>query len=232
MTEAQWRTGTDLKKMLKYLRRRASERKRRLFAVACCRRVLHLIPIQLYLIPDQQAAEALTTVERYADGLVGSTELIRAEEHAYEIFSQAKDAGSESSRLVADALYGATCGDVGWDIAEYAATNAAAGVGATAPRAQRKADQTKETATQLGTLREIFGNPFRPITVDPGWLTSDVLALARGIYEERAFDRMPILADALQEAGCDSDDILNHLRDPNATHVRGCWAIDLVLGKE
>ncbi len=58
------------------------------------------------------------------------------------------------------------------------------------------------------------------------------MLLASGIYAERAFDRMPILADALQDAGCDSDDILNHLRDANATHVRGCWALDLVLGKE
>ena len=56
--------------------------------------------------------------------------------------------------------------------------------------------------------------------------------LARGVYEERAFDRMPILADALQDAGCDNPDILNHLRDTNAAHVRGCWALDLVLGKE
>jgi hypothetical protein len=52
-----------------------------------------------------------------------------------------------------------------------------------------------------------------------------------GIYEDRAFDRMPILADALQDAGCDSDDVLNHLRDTTATHVRGCWALDLVMGK-
>jgi len=58
------------------------------------------------------------------------------------------------------------------------------------------------------------------------------MLLATGIYAERAFDRMPILADALQEADCDSDDILDHLRDPNAQHARGCWALDLVLGKE
>ena len=61
---------------------------------------------------------------------------------------------------------------------------------------------------------------------------SDVVALAKGIYEESAFDRMPILADALQDAGCDNPDLLAHLRDPNATHVRGCWALDLILGKE
>jgi hypothetical protein len=80
-------------------------------------------------------------------------------------------------------------------------------------------------------VREIFGNPFRPVAFDPGWRTSDVMLLARGIYDERAFDRMPILADSLQEAGCDSDELLNHLRDPHAAHVRGCWALDLVLGK-
>jgi hypothetical protein len=84
---------------------------------------------------------------------------------------------------------------------------------------------------QAHALREVFGNPFRPVACAPAWLTSDVLALARGIYEEKAFDRMPILADALQDAGCDSDDVLNHLRDATATHVRGCWALDLVLGK-
>ena len=79
---------------------------------------------------------------------------------------------------------------------------------------------------------EIFGNPFRPVTFDPAWRTSTVFALAQGIYDDKAFDRMPILADALQDADCDNDDILNHLRDATAPHVRGCWALDLVLGKE
>lgn len=84
---------------------------------------------------------------------------------------------------------------------------------------------------QSHLLREIFGNPFRPVTFDIAWRTTDAMLLAHGIYEEHAFDRMPILADALQEAGCDCADLLNHLRDPSATHVRGCWALDLVLGK-
>jgi len=79
-------------------------------------------------------------------------------------------------------------------------------------------------------LRDIFGNPFRPVAVERSWLTSTVVALAEGIYQERAFDRMPILADALQDAGCDNDDILNHCRQPGE-HVRGCWVVDLVLGK-
>lgn len=79
-------------------------------------------------------------------------------------------------------------------------------------------------------LREVFGNPFRPVVVDPSWATSDVLALAEGIYQDRAFDRMPILADTLQDAGCDNDDTLTHCRQA-AEHVRGCWVIDLLLGK-
>ena len=87
-------------------------------------------------------------------------------------------------------------------------------------------------AAQSQLLRDIFGNPFHPVIFDPNWRTSTAIALARGIYDERAFDRLPILADALQDAGCENEDILNHLRDPNATHVRGCWALDLVLGKE
>ncbi|MBP3957234.1 hypothetical protein J8F10_18390 [Gemmata sp. G18] len=79
-------------------------------------------------------------------------------------------------------------------------------------------------------LRDIFGNPIRPVTVEPSWLTSTVTALANGIYTEKAFDRLPILADALMDAGCSHDDLLNHLRS-DGPHVRGCWALDLVLGK-
>jgi hypothetical protein len=88
-----------------------------------------------------------------------------------------------------------------------------------------------EGAVQAALVRCIFGNPFRPVTFDPAWRTSDVLALAQGIYDERAFDRMPILADALQDAGCTNDDILTHCRDTNTPHARGCWVVDLVLGK-
>ena len=84
---------------------------------------------------------------------------------------------------------------------------------------------------QANALREVFGNPFRPVECAAAWFTLDVVTLARGIYDEKAFDRMPILADALQDAGCTNDDVLNHLRDTTVTHVRGCWALDLLLGK-
>jgi hypothetical protein len=82
-------------------------------------------------------------------------------------------------------------------------------------------------------LHDIIGNPFHPAAVDPSWLAwnhSTVLALAQGIYEERAFDRLPVLADALQEAGCHDPDILAHCRGPRP-HCRGCWVVDLLLEK-
>ena len=88
-----------------------------------------------------------------------------------------------------------------------------------------------EGKAQADLIRDIFGNPFRPATFDPSWLTSTVTALAAQMYDSRDFSAMPILADALQDAGCTSDDILNHCRG-DGPHVRGCWVVDLVLGKE
>jgi hypothetical protein len=79
-------------------------------------------------------------------------------------------------------------------------------------------------------IRDIFGNPFRPVAVAPEWLSPTAVALARGIYDEKAFDRLPILADALQDAGCEDDRLLGHCRG-SGPHVRGCWAVDLVLGR-
>ncbi len=79
-------------------------------------------------------------------------------------------------------------------------------------------------------FHDIFGNPFRPVSFSPFWRTDTSVALAAQMYESRDFSVMPILADALQDAGCDHDDILNHCRQPGE-HVRGCWVVDLLLGK-
>ncbi len=79
-------------------------------------------------------------------------------------------------------------------------------------------------------FKDIFGNPFRDVTLNPTWLTPSVVALANGIYSAKDFDPMPILADALQDSGCDNEEILNHCRQPEE-HVRGCWVVDLLLGK-
>ncbi|MBN9122750.1 MAG: hypothetical protein J0I06_27025 [Planctomycetes bacterium] len=77
----------------------------------------------------------------------------------------------------------------------------------------------------------MFGNPFRPVDFTP-WRTDTALSLAQQMYDSRDFGAMPIFADALQDAGCDSDDVLNHCRNAAQTHVRGCWVVDGVLGKE
>jgi hypothetical protein len=91
----------------------------------------------------------------------------------------------------------------------------------------------QRTEVEWGELvRDIFGpNPFRPVAFDPAWRTSTTVALAQQMYDARDFGLMPILGDALQDAGCENEDILAHCRDANGTHVRGCWVVDLVLGK-
>jgi hypothetical protein len=93
-------------------------------------------------------------------------------------------------------------------------------------------------AAQAALLRDITCNPFRPVSLDPTWRTPTVVALAQAAYGNRILpagtldtDRLAVLADALEDAGCDNADILSHLRGPGP-HVRGCWAVDLLLGKE
>jgi hypothetical protein len=81
---------------------------------------------------------------------------------------------------------------------------------------------------QAALVRDIFGNPFRPVEFDPRWRTADVMGLARAIYEDRAFDRLPLLADALMDAGCADEQVTGHCRAAGP-HVRGCWVVDLVL---
>jgi hypothetical protein len=89
----------------------------------------------------------------------------------------------------------------------------------------------QEIDHQSALLREIFGNPFRGVTLAPEWLTDTVLILARQMDESGEFSAMPILADALQDAGCTHDALLRHCRDTTLTHLRGCWVVDLVLGR-
>jgi hypothetical protein len=95
------------------------------------------------------------------------------------------------------------------------------------------ADGAAEQRQQCCLLHDIFGN-FRPVSIDPAWLAwndAALVKLAQAIYDDRAFNPLSVLADALQEAGCDIPEILGHCRGPGP-HVRGCWVIDLVLGKE
>lgn len=94
-----------------------------------------------------------------------------------------------------------------------------------------KLDHVCRSEDAARVVREVVGNPFRPVAFDPAWRTDTAVSLAKGMYDSRDFSVMPILADALQDAGCDNDDVLNHCRDPQQVHVRGCWVVDLMLGK-
>jgi hypothetical protein len=114
--------------------------------------------------------------------------------------------------------------------AEDAAADAIDGDGKAAAMAKFE-ERVRERTAQVAMLRDIVGNPFRPVSFLPEWRTSTVISLATGIYQDRAFDRMPILADALQDAGCDNEDIFNHCRS-ETVHTRGCWVCDLLLQKQ
>jgi hypothetical protein len=172
--------------------------------------------------------DAVTTAERYADGLVDLDELTEAA------------AGTTSDWTAAYACAEAATAEGGYAAATHAAGNAAWEVGSQiASRADVHDDdhpiavaaRAGERAVQAALLRDIVGNPFHPVAADPRWVTSTVRGLAEGIYVERAFGRLPILADALDDAGCDSADILTHCRG-DGPHVRGCWVVDLILGNE
>src|SRR5688500_7960235 len=93
-------------------------------------------------------------------------------------------------------------------------------------------DFAAELRAQCDLLRDTFGDPFRPVRCSPAWRTDTAPLLAKQMYEAREFSAMPVLADALQDAGRDNDDVLNHCHDPKQVHVRGCWVVDAVLGKK
>jgi hypothetical protein len=98
------------------------------------------------------------------------------------------------------------------------------------PTKHDHSDKWENCKPQADLARDIIGNPFRPVAFDPEWRTSTAVLLARRMYDARDFAPMPVLADALQDAGCEHADILAHCRGPGP-HVRGCWVVDLVLGK-
>jgi hypothetical protein len=182
-----------------------SGRKRRLFAVACCRRIPNLEQL-----PECRAA--IDAAERFAEGLCSREEMFVAAE-ALSSSTWQEAAANDCAAYFRDA-----------DAGEYASYKVADGLaGGT--------DVKSQLRIHAGLLRDIFGNPFRPVEFSPDWRTDTAVSLAWQMYEPRDFSLMPILADALQDAGCEHPDILDHCRDPNGTHVRGCWVVDLVLGK-
>jgi hypothetical protein len=215
--------------MLEFLKGKASDRKLRLFAVACCRRIWHLFT-------DKQSRRAVEVAERLADGQADPAEVADTGTEIEELLAlKQQEWIGEASRSEAAYLYGyrdqwpiiLAQSAVGEDVTtEWVDL---AGSIANTDEAAR-ADRTAQAAL----LRDIFGNPFRPITLDPAWLTWHdglIPSMANRIYDSRDFRDMPVLADALEEAGCQDQDILRHCR-LGGEHVRGCWVVDLLLGKE
>jgi hypothetical protein len=216
MTEAEWLAATNPTLMLKFLRGKASDRKLRLFAVACCRHIWHLLV-------DERSRRGVEEAERYAEGLTKRSRLSAAWNESYGVYCWKRR--SDRIAAAAAATYSA------WIWGDDAAQVAADRVVEVVRLCDTITDPRTTRHVQSLVLADIFGNPFRPITLDPAWLTPTVFALARGIYAKRAFDRLPILADALQDAGCEDADTLGHCRGPGP-HARGCWVVDLVLGKK
>jgi hypothetical protein len=224
MTEAEWLTCTDPEEMLEAVSDGASERKLRLFAVACCRRIWHLLEDERCRQAVEIAETALDRKRKSRGDLARIEKLIVAVQGSHEY----GDAASDNALCAVEYLRwgGESAGWAAGKAAEAMAFDKEDNDGPTWDEAV-----TDEQGIQCHLLRCILGNPFRPATMNPTWLTTTVTGLAGTIYEERAFGRMPVLADALEDAGCDQEHILGHCRRPGE-HVRGCWVVDLLLGKE
>ena len=231
LNESKWFTCKEPMPMLVFLRDKASERKLRLFAVACCRRIWNLIP-------DKPGHQAVEQAERYADGVVSRQQLAKVRRtcspRSYinrPLFER------DNAWCAMIAVLGSVSNSVmELEVSAMASAMAYAGFSlidapdrsTTYP--QRQKLRAEEHRYQASLLREIFGNPFRAVTFGPAGLTPAIKSLGDAIYVERAFERMPVLGDALEEAGWNSVEVLAHCREPGE-HVRGCWLVDALLGK-
>jgi hypothetical protein len=282
MTEAEWMASSDLWPMQKYLEetRSGSDRKWRLFACACCRRVWDLL--------DDVCRNAIETAERFADGMATADEL-RASRQAVWDGPEKQFPDFHPTPCGADFaemsffLRHILPNEPGWLAREDAEWLNSWGSDPVTIRAQRVryyaleavmqatsehtwgrittagrawctayassdanfarvgiptedvdaylARRVAESVVQAGLLKDVLGNPFRPVVVDPSCRTPAVVALAKCAHEESDFTVSEFLADALEDAGCNNPDILAHCRGPGP-HVRGCWVVDLILGKQ
>lgn len=212
MTEKEWLACGDPLAMLEFGKPWMDLRKRRLFAVACCRRTVSNL--------TDAGKKALDAAEAFADGLISQQKLHDAwRSVGFSRAEQREHAAAAARAASASPSYDQTA-----SAAAFAANTFAKKSGANDKLRKR------ECAVQAAILRDIFGNPFRPVRFSSSWRTDTAVALARTMYESREFGAMPILADALQDAGCDSEDVLSHCRGTEP-HVRGCWVCDLVLDK-
>jgi hypothetical protein len=255
MTEAEWVVCRNPVKMLHYLfcnssnaqvrdyfsfevelietdgrRLQTSERKLRLFYSACCRRVLNLVPV-LDFNPLIEVAE------RFADGLTSEEDLATARNSTKAILQQCRSDRREVDTWVALAVQ--SCLEEVWANGPQATVQAALAVSEvrkSAPIDGNLPLDQSECDEQARILRCVFGAiPFRPMIATVAWVlfckNRAVIDLAKDIYHNCTFEHLPILGDALEKAGYDFPEILEHCRE-SGPHVRGCWVVDAVLGKE
>ncbi len=231
MTEDGWLNGTNPHTMLAGMPEALSPRQHRLFLCACCRRLWHWVE-------NTEAARAVEVAELFADDFSTKEELAHAMNGArrtarthFAKWQSTQDYRDYIVHMHANACFVAAHAHLGND--NFFAQTYAYEQCRSAVWGQNgwHTYSEQESARQAGMLREIVGNPFRAVTFNSAWRTETAVSLARQMYELREFSAAPILADALQDADCDNEELLAHLRDGTQTHLRGCWAIDLVLGK-
>jgi hypothetical protein len=203
MTEVGWQWSTTPWPMLEFMKGKVSDRKHRLLICGCYRRLGRFMEESRY-------QNLVRYSESFADGTLSPEDLVPS--------GHPHDPGGGFHYVAVAAGGPFNVFVFGMDLTHMSGAMAIA--------------DAAEHRTHAELTRCVFGNPFRPVTFDPAWRTSTVLSLASQMYESRDFSAIPILADALQDAGCDNADILNHCRDAGQVHVRGCWVVDLVLGKE
>jgi hypothetical protein len=243
MDEQQWLMSSDLRPLLYHLEqhgesagRAGVDRKFRLFAVACCRRIWHSLS-------GDGEREAVLLSERYADGQC-SAKALETARHMIIDEGHGLSAAALTANLAAKGASQLDPGRAANDAAWYAAQAAGYECGlpdepvaepgpSAGQRSGYDAAFAAEQEAQAGLLREIFGPlSFRSVPIAPEWLSWHgglVPSMARRIYDARAVEGLPILADCLEEAGCVNAELLTHCRQP-VGHPRGCWVVDLLLG--
>jgi hypothetical protein len=230
VNEHTWQSSVRLFEMLAFVQGRLSDRKQRLFAVACCGRHLHRLT-------DERSRKAVETASRLIEGQATEEERWLAADAAFDAHIAMRESRLSGASAVpwsrqAELLSHAAAMTLldgnyyGEDAADYVRWALAAS------GTSRSADE--EEQHQCRILRDLIGPTlFRPVRVEPAWrAASDGAAgrIATWIHEQEAFDELPFLADALEDAGCDDLEILEHARAPGE-HVRGCWVVDLVLAR-
>jgi hypothetical protein len=227
MTEEEWLTCSDPALMFPAAGEfcRPSERKHRLFALTCCNSMQDLIA-------NESLKAAVDILARYTEDNASISDLLAAHRTAVALCKSLEGgdikqwAAAQTVVCATHEPHDRTWPDMDSDYDPYESI----GLGA--------ADNTRSALARsswnriTAAVRDIFGPfPFRHVTLDPAWITPTVTRLAAGIYDEKAFDRLPVLADALEESGCTNADVLQHCRGPGP-HLHGCWVVDLVLGKQ